>query len=262
MLNRDQLLIDLKGAARLGHPEALDLALSALDGWGAFVANARLREEDVLNILVPLGEVLAAPSVPEAYLLALAEHRLAGARALAAAALGLRALRGPAVPRQALSRLGRDRRDEVRWALQAVWRRAGKDNPQQLAALLESWLDCSASPRLQVLALESVAALPPRQGVALLARCGTAADEHVQAALAAALREAAAAGEAEAVLGLLDAWARTDSPPAKAIVAALRGKWAAKTDRQRALVVLTALERRLGTSRALRRARQALEQET
>ena len=259
MLDRDELVTDLKAAVQLGAAEALDLALDALGEWGNFVSNARLSEEDVLKLLVPLGEVLAEPSVPYPYLQMLATHRLVGARALAAVAWGVRYLRAQPVDRQMLAQLGADRRAEVRVALRAVLRRHGKANPQRLAALLETWLNCHTSPRLQILAVESLSALPPDMGLRLAVRCRDVEHEKVQAALGKTLRKFAAAREGKAVLTLLEAWAQTDPLPSKVITTALRGGWAMKTDRQRALAILDLLEQHGGSSRALRRARQGLE---
>ncbi len=260
-LNVHEMLIDLKGAARLGAPEALDMALAALDGWPAFVANAHLRDEDVLAVLVPLGEVLALPTVPEAYLLALAEHPLTGGRALAAAALAQRALRGGKVPAKALRRLAADKRAEVRLAAAEVLRRRGATAPQALLALLRDWLMPGRSPRLLATAVHVAAALgqaQPEDALALLARLTPEQRQlpEIQRALGDTLRQIAAAGQGAAVLALLEGW-QDDGFPVEAVLRALRGEWA-RAHRPRADALLDAVEARTGVTRALRRARQFL----
>ena len=260
-LNLNEMLFDLKAAARLGVPEALDMALAALDDWPAFVANARLKEEDVAAILVPLGEVLAQPAVPETYLRMLAAHPLAGARALAASALALRALRGGKVPRKLLPQLAADKRLEVRHAVITVLQRHGVTHSAALLALLREWLTARRSPRLAATALAVLQALTPtcpQEALALLAALPPAQRNapEVQPALGDALRQMAAAGHAEDVLALLEQW-QADGLPAEAVLRALRGEWV-YAQRERVAALLDALEAQTGPSRALRRSRQHL----
>ena len=261
-LNLDEILLDLKAAARLGVPEALDMALAALDDWRAFGANARLKEEDVNAVLTPLGEILAEPTVPEAYLRMLANHSLAGARALAAAALARRALREGNVPPKILPRLAADKRPEVRQAVVAVFQRHGESAPDALLTLLRQWLTATHRPRLAVTALQaaqSLALTRPQETLTLLTEMPSAlrAMPEVQRALGDALRQVAAQSQGEAVLALLEGW-QADGLPEEALLRALRGDWA-RAHRTRALALLDALESQTGASRALRRARQRLQ---
>ena len=262
MLDRDELLIDLKGAARLGTPEALDLALEGLAAWQAFTANARLEDEAVVKVLVPLGEVLAAPTVPADYLRDLAGHALAGGRALAAAALALRVLRGETDFAADLTRLAGDKRAEVRLAAATALARHGSDHFAAAEALLQTWLQPNRSPRLLATALQAAAALAaqhPRAILALLQRLTP--QQHtlpeIQRPLGDALRQTAASGEAAGVLALLTAWAQTPHPPAEAILRALHANWA-RQHAPAARQVLAALEAAVGNSRPLRRTREFL----
>ena len=261
-LDWNEIHIDLKAAARLGAPEALDLALAALDDWPAFVANARLKEEDVKTVLVPLGELLAAPAVPEAYLYDLTRHPLAGARALAAAAFALRALRGEEAALPMARDLAADPRAEVRLAMVTALTRRGAEAPEALAALLRRWLTAARRPRLAATALQAVqslARLRPEEALTLLAETPPAlrTAPEVQRALGDALRQIAAQGLGADVLALLEGW-QADGLPEEAVLRALRGDWA-HTHHARAAALLDALEARTGPSRALRRTRQRLQ---
>ncbi len=264
MLNRDELLIDLKGAARLGSPEALDLALEGLAAWEAFAANARLEDKAVVKVLVPLGEVLAAPTVPADYLRTLADHPLAGGRALAAAALALRVLRGETGFAATLTRLAGDKRAEVRLVASTALARHGSTHFAAAEALLKAWLQPNGSPRLLATALQAATALAtqhPRQILALLQRLTP--QQYIlpeaQRPLSEALKQTAAAGESAGVLALLAAWVEAANPPTEAILRALHANWARQTPAA-ALQLLAALEAAVGDSRPLRRTREFLEQ--
>ncbi len=264
MLDCDALLIDLKGAARIGSPEALDLALEGLAAWKAFTANARLASEDVARVLVPLGEVLAAPTVPAAYLRSLAEHPLAGGRALAAVALTLRYLRGEAAWSALLTRLAGDRRAEVRFALATSLGQHGRDEHfPAAAALLKAWLDPARGPRAGQTALQAAAVLAqpyPRQVLSLLARLTPAQVVHpeVQRPLAEALKQVGAFGTDEdktALAQLLARWLQeSGGEAARLVLQVLHAGWARQAPEQ-TLALLDAVEATGGASRLSRRTR-------
>ncbi len=264
MPDRDQLLIDLKGAARLGSPEALDLALEGLAEWRAFAANASLAFEDVERVLVPLGEVLAAPAVPADYLRSLATHALAGGRALAAVALVLRHLRGEATCSALLTRLAGDKRAEVRFALAAALGRHGRDEHFPAAvALLDAWLAPARGPRVWQTALQAAAGLArshPRQVLSLVERLTPAQVAHpeVQRPLAEALRQLGTFGthaDRTALLQLLEKWLReSDGDAARLVLQVLHAGWAQRMPEQ-ALALLDAVEAAGGAPRPLRRTR-------
>ena len=262
MLDRDALLIDLKGAARLGYPEALDLALEGLLGWKSFAANARLKDEDVAKVLVPLGEVLATPTVPADYLLALARHPLAGKRALAAVALGLRALRGEKNLTLPLTRLAGDRRAEVRFALVTALGKHGEERFPFAQALLEHWLEGKRSPRVLATALQTMAVLAqtfPAEVLALADRLTLRqiSSPEIQRPLVEVLKRVATYGTEEAkmgVLGLMAAWVQEDGAGAAGEIAlrVLHAPWARQLPGP-TLDFLNALEAFGGPRRLLRR---------
>ena len=267
MLDRDALLIDLKGAARIGSPEALDLALEGLAAWKAFTANARLASEDVARVLVPLGEGLAAPTVPDDYLLALAEHSLAGGRALAAVALALRFLRGEARWQARLTRLAGDRRAEVRFALATVLGRHGSTHFAAAMALLRAWLAPPRGARVWSTALQAAAALAsahPRRVLALLEPLTIEQITHpeVQRPLSEALRQVGAFSDAEgkqALLRLLQGWLdRGGAASGRLVLQVLHAGWAREVS-EGALELVAAVEAAAGASRLLRRTQAFLE---
>lgn len=257
-----ELQIDLKSAARLGDPEALDWALEGLRAWPAFAANAPLDEADVRAVLVPLGEILALPTVPVDYLHGLASSSWAGVRALAAVALAARALQGERIPAAWLRKLAADRRAEVRLALESYLKQKAAEDPAAVLALLTAWKQAPSplSPRAAALALSVAAEMPPDAAPSALrwvADFRTDPHPDVQRALGEALRRLAAHGLAQDVLTLLETWLQEPPTPAEAYPWALRGSWA-HPHRERALALLAQVEAQFGTSRPLRRARQSL----
>ena len=264
MLDRDALLIDLKGAACIGSPEALDMALEGLAAWKAFTANARLASEDVARVLVPLGEVLAAPTVPADYLRSLAQHPLAGGRALAAVALALRHLRREEKFLAPLTRLAGDPRAEVRFALATTVGRHGRDEHLSAAvALLHTWLEPARGPRTWQTALQIAAILAqpyPRQMLRLAERLTPTqiVRPEVQRLLADMLKQVGAFGEngeRMAVVQLLERWLPQGGDEAAHLaLQVLHAGWARQMA-EPALALLDAVEAVSGVSRLSRRTR-------
>lgn len=253
-----------RAAARLGHPDALNEALDLVAAVPEIAANRDLDEAFVRQHLVPLGEILAAPTVEVRHLRQLLKAPLAALRAIAAAALAVRYLRSLPAGANDLARAAKDRRTEVRLALLEALRRYGAATPVRLRDLVSDWLTRLQPPPSPFQVAVALRALPVLASedpeAALTLAAARRADEHpeVQQALAACLRELAQAGLAEAVLDLLAHWAAAEPTPVAVITAALRGTWA-HPHRQRALHILDTLEQRFGALRPIRRARQDLE---
>ena len=253
------LRVDLKGAARLGLPEALDWALEGLQTWPEVAANQPLTPKTI-DQLLSLGKILAGPRVPAAYLHGLSKHGLAAYRTLAAGAWATRLGRGDAAAQAPLTRLAGDPRPDVRAAVEKALAEADALPPDRLASLIQRWLRSGpgVSPRAQEVALRLLPALGQKRPALALALLREAAfPTALEPAVGEALSALAAAGQSEAVLTLLEAWARSAEPHLTAIVRALRGSWA-RRHRPRALAILDVLEARHPASRALRRARQFL----
>ncbi len=251
---RQALLRDVRLAARFGDPEALDAALEGLLEDPAVAANRDLPPDLISRLLVPAGQALAAPTVPDTYLDSLAASPYAAYRALAAAAWGERFARGAAPPR-ALERLARDPRAEVRTALQQALARA----PQaRRAALVRAWLTPRTpprSPRAVALAWDlAPAVLSPAElwdRAAVWAARDEAAD--LRPALVRALH-AAASRDPDLALQRL----RAARWPAPLVAQVLAGPWAAARP-DAALDLLRGLYARHGRRRWLTQALKALE---
>ncbi len=267
MANETHLPPDLetafRAAARLGHPEALNEALNLVASLPAIAANGPLEEGFVLQHLVPLGEILAAPTVQVKHLRQLLKTPLAALRAIAAAALAVRYLRSLPAGLNDLTRAAKDRRAEVRLALGEALRRYSPPYLTRLRDLLAEWLtrvQPPPSPYQVAVALHALPALAQKYpDEALTLAAARRADEHpaAQKALALCLRQLALAGLDKAVLDTLAAWAATEPTPVVAIAEALRGSWA-QAHRAQALTVLETLQQRFGDLRPIRNARQAL----
>ncbi len=257
------ILGDLRAAARLGTEEALDLALEPLGEWEDFRANRRLPAPAVRERLVPLGIALAAPTVPLGYVRGLAEEPLAGARAIAAAALLRRYLAGEKNALAPLRRLAADRRQEVRVALLAALQPTGALPAERLHAFLRPLLSAKR-PVPEAAALTAIAFLPhlaesaPQEACALTETVARDERPTIRKALGDALRECATAAAAKEVLALLKNLAAQNDLPAEMAARALRGSWHPPLIHER-LALLEALEAKTGGTRALRRTRTELE---
>ncbi|MBN1665846.1 MAG: hypothetical protein JW862_02115, partial [Anaerolineales bacterium] len=80
-----QLLRDIKAAALLGQPEAIDVALDGLLTFPGVAANATLEPAFILKVLLPVGNELSI--LPAGLLEMLQDHPLVTGRAIAASAL-------------------------------------------------------------------------------------------------------------------------------------------------------------------------------
>jgi len=262
-LDFQTILGDLRAAARLGTEEALDLALEPLGEWEDFRANRRLPASAVRERLVPLGVVLAAPTVPLGYLRGLAEEPLAGARAIAAAALLRRYLAGEKNALAPLRRLAADRREEVRVAMLAALPPKGEMPAERLLAFLRALLSAKrfapeAAALTAFVLLPSLAESAPKEACALAKTVARDERPTIGKALGDALRECATTGAAKEVLALLKNLAAQNALPVETAARALRGGWHPPLIQER-LALLKALETKTGGTRALRRTRTELE---
>ncbi len=251
-------LRDVRLAARLGTPEALDAALQGLLAEDTVAANRALPPRVLTRLIVPAGQALAVDTVPEAYRQRLARSPYAALRALAAAAWGTRFAHGQA-PMRALEAVARDPRPEVRTALRLALTHAP---PSRRAALVHQWLTPRTpprSPRAVALAWEMAPdVLPPDE----LWRYATVWATHGegpewQPAMVRALHVAAARDPDLAMQRLRAAWTR-ERWPARLVAQVLAGPWAAHRA-QDVLALLHDLYTRYGHRRWITQALKALE---
>ncbi len=262
---RRQWLQALSAAASLGNAEALALALDTLLEDGDVAANRPLSPGRVEKTLLPAGEILARPSVPERLLQELARSPYAAFRALAAAAWALRYLRGEPKAGTHLEALAKDERDEVRHALVRVLRKHGHQAPERVRALVDGWLAGrpASSPRIQAVALYLLPLLAEEEGVeAALDRLEKARLQNHPAVDEAWVQALADLGrkDGSAVLHRFGRWLLTRPRRAPRMAQALARPWAAHYPRQ-TLHLLEAMYHRWGRRRWITQALQALARE-
>ncbi len=222
-----ELLRDLKAAATLGKPEAVDIALDGLLALPGVASNNRLPEGFLEQVVLPVGNMLA--SLPPRYLRPLATHSLVAGRAIGAVVFAHHFVKGEETGPNDLLPFAQDPRPEVRLALGRSLLELGEAHPDRLLPLAESWLR-DPRPRLRSTALVFLPALsgvPDAPLVAWLQPLGEDESPEVRRELAEALKRLATQGWAEPVLGLLSAWAAATPPKAWLVCRTLSGSWAA-----------------------------------
>lgn len=261
-----ELTTDLKAAVRIGHPDSVLAALDGLRAYPGVAGNQALDEPFLEQVILPLGRILAAPSLDEAVLRQLSQEALTAHRALAAVALGQRWLSGGEIWRKIMRQLAQDRRAKVGRSLALS---LGELNPANLdiwRSLVEPWL-VATSPRLRrtgLWALECAirqASVKEKLGplaIQWLEPYGNERDEEVARALVTTFVALAESGLAKEVCAVLGSWLADDTKPNEwVIIQTLSGGWA-KTARTPALAVLDQLEARVGATRAVRNTRRNL----
>jgi hypothetical protein len=261
------LLADLKAAAQIGLPQSLDLAVDRLRGFPQVASNHPLSEAFFDQVILPAGAILSSPRLPLAWLRSLLEDPLAGVRAAAAAAVGVRCFEGKDISSQDLLRAGRDPRPEVRRALAESLGQAGKTGLPRLLDFITPWLE-DPSVRLRQAALFSLAAAVRRSPafaldhegaiLGLLDALHNDPDPDVRSALVAALVASAQAGLSRQLLSRMSRWADEADPAYWVISRSLSASWAAAYA-QEALAILQNLEERAGQNSAISSARRALQ---
>jgi hypothetical protein len=252
-----ELINDIKAAARLGHPEALELALDSLRTVPQVASNDSLGEGFLAQVILPVGRLLARQPA-NLFRQLLADPR-AALRAIGAVALAQRFFLDEGVDPGWLLTPAKDPRSEVRAALGAALKEAGEAHPQRLLHLIEEWL-ADPSPRARATALLTLPAPtePYRERlVELIAPLGSDNDRDVRKALADSLRQLAGRGLAESVLGLLAVWGQEPRPNVWVIARALSGAWAAEYPGE-VTAILIKIHSKTGESKALTNAQRAL----
>jgi hypothetical protein len=262
-----EFLRDLKAAAALGTPEALDLALLGLRNLPEVRGNQALDSGSIEKLLLPAGEMLGEQRVPYAYLEELSHDHLAAIRALPAAAFVLRTCRGSVEGDEVLIRLAADARPEVRRVLALASRECAAEGQTRPLTLASSWLTepvdpkkAAAHARRQATALEMLVnftRIAPQAVLAAARGQKQNPDPDVRAALAGLLVAAGQSGQTIDVLDLLEMWAADAEPNEWVICRVLSAHWAANTS-GRAAAILDALEASLGLTSSITNARRAL----
>lgn len=241
-----ELLIDLKAAASIGHPESLQAALD------------RIRDLPDENVppheLVPLGAALSR--LPTQNLLPLLDDPDPAIRVVASAALGSRYSLGLEVSPHDLHKPAGDPNPEVRNALAKSLTNPVYKSVQfeQLFPLIKNWL-ASPSEHLVYTGLRVLSAVQPSTDElkGLLGSLNHLNDHEARAALVNCLNNLAENGEAGVVLVLLETWSGEPEPNTWVITRALSASWARRHSPQ-AVDILKKLAGRVGKIRSVRRA--------
>jgi hypothetical protein len=222
-----QLLRDLKVAATLGRPDAIDIALNGLLALPGVSSNDRMEEGFIEQVILPVGKLLT--SLKSSQLRPLLDHPLAVGRAIGAAALAYRFLEGKDVGQKDLRKPAGDARSDVRIALGRTLFAVAETAPEKLLTLGTTWI-MQPAPKLRHTALIFLPALGFQYGprmVGLLGPLGSDDDRDVRAALVDALNHLAQSGLAESVLGLLALWGSEGRQNSWVICRVLSASWVA-----------------------------------
>lgn len=155
------LLADIRAALLIGHPGSLDAALDGWRGWSRIASNQGLSAGQVAQYILPVGEVLAGPRVPDGYLERLGRDSLVALRAAAGVALLRRGASSGSFGAE-LARLAGDPRQEVRRAIAMALAEEPLDGPVWI--LLHQWLTASST-RVRITALWSIIELVGHGGI-------------------------------------------------------------------------------------------------
>ena len=222
-----QLLRDLKAAAALGRPEAIDVTLNGLLSFPGVGSNDRMEEGFIEQVILPVGKLLT--SLKSSQLRPLLDHQLAVGRAIGAAALAYRFIEGQDVGQKDLRKPAGDTRPDVRTALGRTLFVAADAAPEKLLNLGTTWI-MQPAPKLRHTALIFLPVLGSYYGeriIDLLRSLGSEDDRDVRSALVDALNHLAQSGLAESVLGLLVLWSSESRPNSWVICRVLSASWAA-----------------------------------
>jgi hypothetical protein len=252
-----QLLRDLKTAAVLGNPEAVDIALNGLLVFPGVAANDHMEDGFINKTILPIGMSLAALRTSQ--LRPLLGHELAAGRAIGAVALADQFINGKQATSKDLRKPANDPRLDVRNALGWTLLTVGHKDLEKLFALGTSWL-MNDSPKPRYTALIFIPALAASHGkhlVGLLGPIGNEPDRQVRAALVEALNKFGEAGFAESVMELLALWVAEPQPNSWVISRVLSTSWVAGYPAE-AAVILQELSSKKGTVSQVNSAIEAL----
>lgn len=254
-----ELITDLKAAARIGHVETLQTALVGVRVLPEVSGNAPLKPHFLTQAILPMAQALAHPRLPTVHLRPLAKDPLAGLRALAASTFGLHYINQSGITIEDLRHLGNDTRGEVREALVLGLTVESNEQPKMCLEVVDEWIR-SDSPRLQQVAIKLLPSLLKSyrsRVLNMLPPLINSADPDVRAALVDSLNSLALADHADQILELLSTWANDTQPNIWVIARTLSGSWASERA-ESALNILHKLASQNGSNKQISNALKAL----
>ncbi len=221
-----QLLRDLRGAVRLNHPQAVDMAMNGLLDLPGVASNDRMSEHTIDHVVLPVGEILAA--LRASLLRPLLTHSLAIGRAVGGVALAHRLVKQSDTTPKDLQRPASDPRQDVRQALGKALLELSGAHPIKTYALAKSWLAQPGS-RARYTALIFLPGLAPTHQAQILDLTRDLDEDpnrDIRAALVAAINTIARHGGAVSTLTLLAQWSSNPQPNSWVICRILSAPWA------------------------------------
>jgi hypothetical protein len=241
--NIQNLLRDIKAAARIGHTESVWAALDGILDYPQISGNHHLDETFLREVVVPIGQSLAQPLLNQTTLRPLIVHTLAGMRAVAGAALAERYLKGiNGVGLKELNTLAQDPRQDVRDAVLLACAMPISHASGKQTELFDIWL-ANPSPRLQGLAFQLLPYLPENvilQQIRQLEDNTLPQEPGVRRSLAEAVSKVGRGGDGLQALEVLSGWAENPDRYYWVITRCLSRSWAANYPKE-SLAILTQL---------------------
>jgi hypothetical protein len=252
-----QLVRDLRAAALLGNPEAVDFALDGLLDFPGVSGNDRMSDGFIEKTILPVGQSLSP--IKTSHLRPLLNHPLAAGRAIGAVAMAIQYITGDMASAKDLTLAGKDSRQDVRKSLGRALFVVGPKDTKKIFSLGASWLK-SEAPRLRFTALIFIPAAADGHGkelIRFLKPLNRDPDLEVRAELVTALNGIANADYGKYIITMLASWAEEIDPNAWVISRVLSAAWVSEYPDQ-AKLILSELSTKKGTSSQIKSAVEAL----
>lgn len=135
-----EFLIDLKAATLIGDIETIANALEFALDIPEIASNQHLAESNLQNITLPIGRILARPTVDEIFLSALIKDPLCGIRAMSGVAQVIRFLELTQPEHDGVDFAVRDPREEVGKSVTLMIENYS-EKEKEIQILFEAWID-------------------------------------------------------------------------------------------------------------------------
>jgi hypothetical protein len=252
-----ELITDVKAAARLGQIEALQYALDGLLDLPGVAANLNITTAFIQQAVLPIAWTLAQSPVSAKQLSPLGGSDYAACRAVFGAFCAYRYFSDHDVQGKMLEKPVKDARREVRTATTIALLDAGSQDTEKLTSLAVKWIQIP-SPRLKAVGL-SLLAQSPEEALFQLSGFDAEGDTELLAAVADLIVSIAHGENIPKVFSLLSKWTLEADEYDWVICKALSSPWAAASPAT-ALEILVKLEANGGRKKRVMNALKTLAQ--
>jgi len=249
------LITNIKAAVRLGHIEAVQVALDGLLELPDIAANSPLTTAFIQQAVLPIAQVLALSPISVDQLIPLGSSNYAACRAIFGALCATRFFKNTPIQEELMTKIANDARQDVRAAFIMAFSKAGMQESDLLTGLAAKWAR-SAAPRLKAVGL-SLLAHAPAEALAVVLSFDPQEDTELLAAMADLLTSVAQGGYTGQVYSLLSGWAAEAEKYSWVICKTLSEPWAAVSP-QTAIKILNDLVSNGGSHKQVKHALQAL----